>query len=207
MLIIKHPSEITDKEPCLLTQNNSTQIFLLHASFLFLLVPDRSQSSWSQLSSSESNYKQRCLSKRFAMAALLKVKLKDICPWVLALGFLIGCTSKLKNSYLIFIFKKKAYVVLKLYMLPSGNKRFNFASFQACYILLQKHCKLPWDFIVRKHLEMGRIFSIIYLLLMHKCCLSYSCCHKKSMCFNSFYTALNNGPADMNSSNVYRKTL
>lgn len=57
-------------------------------------------------------------------------------------------------------------------MLPSGNKILNFASLQTPSIRLQKQCNPPWDFIVRKHLEMGRIFSIIYLLLMHKCCLS-----------------------------------
>lgn len=145
--------------------------------------------------------------KTICNGCIAKSKVKRHLPMGVGTRFSNRMHFQTEEQLSHFHLQKKAYVVLKLYMLPSGNKRFNFASFQACYILLQKHCKLPWDFIVRKHLEMGRIFSIIYLLLMHKCCLSYSCCHKKSMCFNSFYTALNNGPADMNSSNVYRKTL
>lgn len=113
--------------------------------------------------------------------------------------------TKAQQSH--FHLEKITCVALKLPPLPSGNKILNFVSFQASYVLLQQQHRLPWDFIVRKHLGMGRIFPIIHLLLVHKCCLSWSRGHKKPMCLKSSCRALNKGPAAVNGRDVYRETF
>lgn len=169
MLII-NPNGITDKEPCLLAQKNSPQIFLQHASFSF--PHSRLQSELLESTFFVRIQLQRCLSKEFAMDALPKVKLKRHLHICVGTRFSNGMHFQTEAQLSHFHLEKITCIVLKLYVLLSGNKILNFASFQASYILLQKQCKLPWDFIVRKHLEMGRILSIIYLLLTHKCCLS-----------------------------------
>lgn len=110
--------------------------------------------------------------KRICNGCIAKSKVKRYLPMCVGTRISNGMHFQTEAQISHFHLQKIACVVLKLYMLPSGNKILNFASFHACYIFLQKQCKLPWDFIVRKHLEMGRVFSIMYLLLMHKCCLS-----------------------------------
>lgn len=172
MLIIKHPNGITDKEPCLLTQKNSPQIFLLHTSFFVPSYPTAVTALGVNFLHQNPITNKGAFQKNFQRIRCQKWSHKDICTRVLALGFLIGCISNPKHSYLIFISKKITCIALKLHLLPSGNKILNFASVEVSYMLLQKQRKLPWDFIVRKHLETRRIFSIINLPLVHKWCLS-----------------------------------
>lgn len=140
--------------------------------FFCPFVPDCSHSSWSQLSSSESNYKQRCLSEEFSMDALPKVKSQRHLHTCVGTRFSDRMHFQPEAQLSHFHLKKITCIALKLHLLPSGNKILNFASVEVSYMLLQKQRKLPWDFIVRKHLETRRIFSIINLPLVHKWCLS-----------------------------------
>ena len=130
-------------EPCLLTQKNSPQIFLLHASFFFSSYPLQSELLESTFLV-RIQLQTKVPLKRICNECIAKSKVKKTSAHVcVGTGFSNGLHFQTEAQLSHFHLEKMTCIVLKLHTLPSGNKILNFATFQASHILLQKQCKPP----------------------------------------------------------------